>query len=262
VRVVTGRRVSRRAVLAGAGAVAGWLALPGRLGAAAKRTTIVPPLMGVHRTLASGRTYWLSGSGSTLVVGLHGSNLSAANVNAGIWDTGVAATTGWQRHAEWRGYRLALGEGVAGASWNVGGGWPSGSQDDMGYLLDLVADAGPADQVFVGGFSAGAAMAWRAAAERPEVFAACGSGSGWAPVYPAGRIDCHHVHGDSDATVPIRGGPVSVFPYTFPAAYLEATRAPRGSRVVMESLPGAGHATPGWLADRWWHFWTVDRLAP
>lgn len=229
--------------------------------ASAKEPAAVPGLAGVHRRLPSGRSYWLSGSGPTLVVGLPGSKLSAANVNHGMWVTRSPATTGWQRHAELRGYRLALGETVPGASWNVGGGWPSGPQDDLAYLLEVVADAGPADQVFIAGFSAGGAMAWRAVAERPDVFAAAGSASGWAPVYPATPIDCWHSHGLGDRTVPFRGGYNSFFRYTFPPAVDEAIRAPRGSRVVLYPAPG-GHESPSWTADALWKFWTVDRARP
>lgn len=241
------------------------LAVHTRAGAATARTAAaVTPLVGQHRTLPGGRTYWLSGTGSTLVVGLPGSNLPATNVNDVFWQTGNPATTGWQRHAAAHGYTLALGEPADpahGSSWNVGGGWPSGPQDDMAYLLAVVADAGTFDRVFIAGFSAGGAMAWRATAEHPEVFAACGSGSGWAPLYPAGPIDCWHTHGTGDTTVPVRGGFVSIFPYSFPAAFEEAARAPRGSRVVLEVSTG-GHAVPGWMADRLWWFWTVGRMAP
>lgn len=256
--------VSRRGVLAGGAAVAAGLAVPGRARAAVpgavppQRATIVPPLAGQHRTLPGGRTYWLSGSGPALVVGIHGTALSASNINAGVWDTGNAATTGWQRHAAGNGYILALAEAADG-SWNVGGGWPSGGFDDLAYLLQVVADAAPAGPVYAAGFSAGAAMAWRCAADRPDVFAAAGQAGGWAPSYPAHPVDVWHLHGDADGVVPIRGGHNTSFNFTFPAAYAEAARAARGSRVVLEPLPGGGHATPGWTAGRWADFFFTGR---
>lgn len=259
------RRIGRRAVLGWAGGLgAGLLATGGPAPArAATATTAAPPLAGQRRTLPGGRTYWLSGAGPRLVVGLHGSNLSAANVNAGMWVTGNPATTGWQRHAALRGYTLALAEGLPGmVSWNVGGGWPSGRQDDVGYLLDLVADVRttrPVGEVYACGFSAGAALAWRLAAEHPETVLACASYSGWAPAYPDHPIDAWHVHGTGDTTVPIRGGFVGVFRFTFPPAADEALRCRRGSRVVLYPTPG-GHGTPGWAADLAWQFFTAGRL--
>jgi poly(3-hydroxybutyrate) depolymerase len=253
--------ISRRKLLAGAGVTAGALVAAGGFDATRLLAAAAPALIGVRRRLPSGRTYWLSGSGPVLVIGLHGSNLTAANVNGVMWVTGSPATTGWQQHAKLRGYRLALAEGVAGGSWNVGGGWPSGRQDDMAYLLDVVADAGATGPVFAAGFSAGGALAWRAAAEHPEVFAAAGSASGWAPVRPTTPLDCYHIHGTGDTTVPIRGGFVSIYRFTFPAAADEARLAPRGSRVMLYPTTG-GHGAPGWMAEALWSFWTVDRLRP
>jgi poly(3-hydroxybutyrate) depolymerase len=222
--------------------------------------TLPGGLTGAHRTLPDGRTYWLSGSGPDLVIGLPGTALDAANANDTFWVTGRPDTTGWQRHAAANGYRLALTESLAG-NWNVGGGWAGGGQDDMGYLLAVAADAaavsGPPAAVFAAGFSAGGAMAWDACAQHPEVFTACGSASGWAPVPPAGPVDVWHTHGTADTTVPVRGG-AGTRGFTFPPAYQEAALTPRGSRVVLEVSPG-GHATPGWMADRLWMFWTAGR---
>jgi poly(3-hydroxybutyrate) depolymerase len=173
----------------------------------------------------------------------------------------------WQTHAAQTGYVLALGEQTTAtslASWNVGGGWPSGPQDDMAYLAAVVADAtaeaGPFVEVFIAGFSAGGAMAWRAVCERPDLFAAAGSASGWAPAYPAAPMDCLHYHGTADTTVPIRGG-TGALGHVFPPAHDEAKRTPRGHRVVLDPMAG-GHAVPGWAAADLWEFWTVDRRRP
>jgi poly(3-hydroxybutyrate) depolymerase len=244
--------LTRRRVLAGAAGCALAVAVPGRAAAT------VPPLTGAHRLLPGGRLYWLSGAGDRLVIGLPGTGLTADNCNR-TFDNVI----GWQGHADAAGYTLALAELLAGG-WNVGGGWPGGSQDDMAYLLALVADAdvhsGPFVEVFVAGFSAGGAMAWRAAAERPDVFAAAGSCSGWAPLYPGVPIDAWHAHGTGDTTVPVRGG-VGTGGFVFPPAASEAARAPRGSRVELYPTSG-GHGTPGWAAGALWQFWTVDRARP
>lgn len=245
--------LSRRAVLAGAAATAGGLLLTPPAGAEAT-------LSGAHRPLPGGRTYWLSGSGDRLVIGLPGTGLSAANCNGTFW----TASGGWQAHAAGVGYVLALAELAPSGGWNVGGGWDGGTQDDMTYLAALVADAaavaGPFVEVFVAGFSAGGAMAWRAVAERPDLFAAAGSASGWAPAWPAHPVDVIHYHGTGDTTVPIRGG-AGTRGFVFPAAELEAERAPRGSRVALYATAG-GHGTPGWAAADLWRFWTAARQRP
>jgi poly(3-hydroxybutyrate) depolymerase len=219
----------------------------------ARSSSAATPLVGQHVTLASGRTYWLTGTGSILVIGFPGSNLSAQNVNDTFWQTGNPATAGWQKHSMEHGYVLALAEPVGGGSWNVGNGWPSGSQNDESYALDIVDSASTLRNsftaVYTAGFSAGGAMAWKLVADRPDIFKACFSSSGWAPYYPTHPIDCYHVHGTSDATVPIRGGTVIMFPYTFPAALDEALMSPRESLLVLEPLSGA-HSTPGWAAQR------------
>jgi poly(3-hydroxybutyrate) depolymerase len=263
--------VARRTLLRAGGvlAVAATLA-PTLLGGTAWAQSTIPAGM-TRRKLASGRTYLirarLATSPGPVVIGLHGTALTAQSCNDTFWTTGQLSTTGWVKHAaaSSRDYTLVLGEAVAG-NWNVGNGWPSGTQDDDKYLLDVVADVlarqsnADSGSVFVAGFSAGGAMAWRAAALYPQTFAACGSLSGWTRIYPRTPIDCWHHHGTADATVPIRGG-VGANGYTFPPAYLEAENAVRGSRVVMYST-SAGHLVPAWTADRLWEFWTVTRSRP
>ena len=235
------------------------------LAATAIRTAAaeVPALTGEHVTLASGRSYWLCGaiSGTAprpLLLGLPGTGLSAQNLNLSFW----SGTGGWQNHAAAHNYALALCES-SGGTWNVGGGWPSGGHDDRQYLQDVVAHASRTvspSKVFTAGFSAGGAMAWAAAAARPDVFAACGMASGWAPIRPTTTMDCYHLHGTSDTTVPIRGG-TGVNAFVFPPAADEALHAPRGSRVVLYATSG-GHAVPGWAAARLFDFFVRDRLIP
>jgi len=229
------------------------------------------PLGMTRRTLPSGRPYVVrprvNPTPGAVVIGLHGTASTAQGCNNAFAVTGNAATTGWANHAAApdRDYTLVLGEAPSG-TWNVGGGWPSGGQNDDQYLLDVVADVKARQanvdpkQVFVAGFSAGGAMAWRAAALHPDVFAACGMAAGWAPMYPTTPIDCWHHHGTADLSVPIRGG-VGTKGYTFPAAHLEAQYASRDSRCVLYAT-GSGHAVPGWMASQLWSFWTVTRLRP
>lgn len=223
------------------------------------------PLRGTHVTLPTGRTYWRTGAGTRLVVGVGATNATAQSANDAFWVTSSPATSGWQAHAEAGDYVLALLENLPGQSWNVGGGWPSGAQDDAGYALQVVAHAatavGPFTEVFVGGFSAGGAMASRLLVDHPEVFAAGGSAAGWMPSYPTRPVDLRHYHGTGDTTVPVRGGFNTAFGFTFPAAFLEAERAPRGSRVVLYPHSG-GHGVPGWAADDLWQWWTAGRHLP
>lgn len=253
--------VTRRSVLVGGVATAGAAMLTETASAA----TVLAALPGNHHGLAGSRSYWLLGAtgGSTarpLVIGLHGTYLTADWANRAFW----SASGGWHNHAVAKGYTLALGDGVSG-NWNVGGGWPSAGKDDLGYLADVVADTAartPIDpsRVFVAGFSSGGAMAWTAAASRPDLFAACASVSGWAASYPTTPIDCWHSHGTADTTVPIRGG-AGIFGYRFPPAYNEGARAPRGSRATLYPHSG-GHGVPGWAAAAIWDFFTVGRARP
>lgn len=229
-------------------------------------------------TLPSGRVYQLTGVTGGLaprpaVLGLTFSAHSGTWLNDAAWSTGVAATSGWHRHAAAHGYTLILPEPVSGA-WNVGTGtddpnptgWPGSGQDDEQFLLDVVADARartPIDaaQVMVAGGSAGGGMAARMAVDHPDVFAACALVAGWFSYrYPTRPLDCRIDHGTADTTVPIRGG-AGADGYRFPAAYEAMSRAPRGSRVALYATAG-GHDIPGWWASAVWAFFTVERARP
>lgn len=229
-------------------------------------------------TLPSGRKYQLTGAtgGDTVrpaIVGLTFSAHSGTWLNDVAWVTGHPETTGWHQHAAAHDYTLVLAEPVNGG-WNVGkgvgdpnpSGWPGSGQDDVGFVLDAVADAAtrtPIDpaRVFVAGGSAGGALAARLVVERPDVFAACALVAGWFPYrYPSHILDCRLDHGTGDTTVPIRGG-TGADGYVFPAAYEAMTRAPRGSRVALYATAG-GHAVPGWWARAVWDFVTIERSRP
>lgn len=217
-----------------------------------------PPAGMTRHTLASGRTYLAQPTpviGAPLVVGLHITAHDAINANDTFWVTGKPATTGWNQHARDKGYHLILGEAIDGR-WNVGAGWPGGTQDDEKYILDAVDDfelTSSVSKVYVAGASAGGAMAWLMAAEHPEYFAGCAMASGWAPVPATRPIDCYHIHGTADGTVPYAGG-AGVYGYVFPPLWREMEQAARGSYLVVQTTTG-GHATPGWMAERIRQFW-------
>jgi predicted esterase len=267
--------VRNTAALAAGGVILGptqrALAAPGEFVAVPRDLAPVAlPSSLVTRTLPSGRTYLVQPRAAStpgpVVFGFHGSAHDASNAEATFWVVpGDAAASGWSKHAALRDYTLVLGNGLSGR-WNVGNGWPGGTQDDDAYALAVVdfvlasqPNADPA-QVFAAGFSAGAAMAWRLAALYPDVFAACASFSGWAPVYPAQPIDAYRCHGTADTTVPILGG-VGGSSYNFPPLEDEFRKSPRGSRIVLHPTAG-GHVTPGWAAQRILDFWLVDRKRP
>lgn len=256
--------ITRRAALIGGGASAGALAfeaprwVPGE-------GTFIAPRSGQRRTLPSGRGYLLTGvldgPPRPLMVGLHPSGHTSADANSGFWN----APGGWGAHATAHGYTLALGEGVGG-TWNVGGAWPvHHGQDDLAYLAEIVSDVQNVTAIdsarrFVAGASAGAALAWTACVERPDLFAAGVGASGWAAHYPDHPIDFWHNHGLYDPTVPLAGG-IGTVGMVFPPAVREAERAPRGSRVCLNVTRG-GHTAPGWMANRAWTFCTVTRMRP
>ena len=216
---------------------------------------------------SAGRTYvHMEGASDLVFFGFHGAANTITNINNDWWVTGNPATTGWHQHAAAHDYNLLLGEAPSGL-WNVGGGWP-GTQADDQYALDVVDDWTdtfsnvPVGQqrLWAAGFSNGGAMAWRLAALRADYFLGCVTASSWAAVYPTTPIDCWHVHGTGDTTVPIRGG-VGVYDVNFPAAAAEGEKAPRGSRVVMYATNG-GHGTPGWMADKMLSFATTIHDRP
>ena len=153
-----------------------------------------------------------------LVVFLHGAGGTAA------WADGE---TGWSALAARDGFALALPEGTPPhpdkppkflsnpRRWNDGSPNPVGDADDVAFLAALVEDASrrtaiDGTRVYLSGFSNGAGMAFRAAAELP-VFAAVAPVAGlcWVsdprPVRPVPTL---YVVGASDPLIPLRGGDV------------------------------------------------------
>lgn len=88
--------------------------------------------------------------------------------------------------------------------------------DDVAFLQMVIDDAlehGPGDsqRVYLTGFSNGAAMAFRFAAERPEAIAAVAPLAGYCQVPPAAvvpPVPTLYIVGDEDRLIPLNGGPV------------------------------------------------------
>jgi polyhydroxybutyrate depolymerase len=147
---------------------------------------------------------WDGKSALPLVLYLHGYGQSSAEVMA---DRAlVAAVTG-------AGALLVVPDGMAHA-WSFTGA-PGHARDDIAFLRAVVADAErrwPVDpgHVVAAGFSIGGSMVWELACHAPQGFTAFlpVSGAFWLP-YPehceGGPITLRHVHGLSDATVPMAG---------------------------------------------------------
>ena len=154
-------------------------------------------------------------SASPLVVMLHGAGGSAQF---------AAEETGWSELANELGFVVAYPEGLAKRpdkppkfftnpqEWQDGSG--RGHADDVDFLatvLDIVSQQQAIDpqRIFVTGFSNGAGMSFRLAAELPARVAALAPVAGhcWhsAPTSPK-RIPTYFIFGDSDPLLPIAGG--------------------------------------------------------
>lgn len=153
-----------------------------------------------------------------LVVFLHGAGGTAA------W---AAGETGWAACATREGFALALPEGTPPhpdrppkfltnpRRWNDGSGNAVGDADDVAFFAQLVDDAArrtPIDprRVYLTGFSNGAGMTFRAAAELDR-FAAVAPVAGlcWVPdPRPPRPVPTLYLIGSADPLVPLRGGDV------------------------------------------------------
>ena len=162
-----------------------------------------------------------AGPGASLVIFLHGTGGSAE------W---ADNETGWSRLAQAQNFALALPEALrpdaAGPPkfltnpqrWNDGSPSPAVAApkaDDGAFLAAVIEDAqarigiDPA-RVYVSGFSNGAAMAFRFAAEWADRIAAVAPLAGycWGDPKPARPIPTLYVIGSLDPLVPPRGGEV------------------------------------------------------
>ncbi len=157
-----------------------------------------------------------------LVVFLHGAGGTAA------W---ADDETGWSRHAAHTGFALALPEGLPPdpgrppkfltnpQRWNDGSPGPTGepaTADDVAFLAAVVADARTRTavdprRVYVTGFSNGAGMAFRAAAELADRVAAVAPVAGYCWVgepKPTRPVPTLYIVGSADPLIPLRGGEV------------------------------------------------------
>ena len=157
-----------------------------------------------------------------LVVMLHGTGGSAAF---------AADETGWGGFAAARGFAVAFPDGLPvdptspprfltnPQRWNDGssrpGDFPHADTDDVTFLADLIgelADKHGVDprRVYLTGFSNGAGMAFRFAAERGDLLAAVAPLAGYCHV-PLARVPhpvpTVYVVGDADLLIPLAGGP-------------------------------------------------------
>jgi polyhydroxybutyrate depolymerase len=157
-----------------------------------------------------------------LVVVLHGAGGTAE------W---ADEETGWSALAAREGFAVALPEGLPPhpdkppkfltnpPRWNDGSAGPTGDPspaDDVAFLAAVVEDASrraaidPA-RVYLTGFSNGAGMAFRAAAERADLFAAVAPLAGYCRVpdpRPTRPVPTLYMIGTADPLVPLRGGDV------------------------------------------------------
>ncbi|MFO0848861.1 MAG: hypothetical protein U0871_09950 [Gemmataceae bacterium] len=184
-----------------------------------------------RRYLLAGATNDGPVSPRPVMVVLHGTGGTAA------W---ADDETGWSRFAADRGFLVALPDGVPldparppkfltnPSRWADGSAFvlrppapgshpdigPVGDPDDIAFLTAVVADlvARGADRrrVYLTGFSNGAGMAFRFAAERAELLAAVAPVAGycWTDAVPARPVPTLYVLGTADPLIPVRGGPV------------------------------------------------------
>jgi polyhydroxybutyrate depolymerase len=133
--------------------------------------------------------------------------------------------------------------------------------DDVAYLTSVIQDAlvrGPCDpqRVYITGFSNGAGMAFRLAAERAELIAAMAPVAGYCHVKEPRPVPTLYLIGDADPLIPMNGGPVRV---PWGNRVIQRPRiednlanwrdAVKGAEFVMEIIPGLGHHWPGGMAQ-------------
>jgi len=148
-----------------------------------------------------------------LVVMLHGAGGSADF---------AAEETGWSELADAEGFAVVYPEGLPARrgkapkfltnpqEWNDGSG--RGRQDDGGFLNALLDELAPLTdpaRVYMTGFSNGAGMTFRFAAEHADRVAAIAPVAGHCSVRhpgPARLVPTFYLIGDSDPLVPLAGG--------------------------------------------------------
>jgi polyhydroxybutyrate depolymerase len=134
----------------------------------------------------------------------------------------AADETGWSRLADSEGFAVVYPEGLARRrdktpkfltnpqEWNDGSG--RGEHNDVGFLtavIDHLAEWIEPDRLYLTGFSNGAGMAFRFAAERADRLAAIAPVAGhcWLPdPKPVRPVPTYYLVGDSDPLIPLKGG--------------------------------------------------------
>ena len=175
----------------------------------------------------------------------------------------VAADTTWPEVAREEGFVLAVPQGLPPdpakppkfltnpPRWNDGASDLPAAADDVGYLAELIRELGHG-RAFVTGFSNGAGMAFRLAAERADLVDAVAPVAGycWTNATPGRPVPTFYMVGDADPLIPLAGGPVRL-PWggTVERPPVAETLAKWGRqngqppRVAV--IPGLGHHWPG-----------------
>jgi pimeloyl-ACP methyl ester carboxylesterase len=201
----------------------------------------------VPLTLGSGRQVWLHLPADAdtephrLLLMLHGWHLTPSKTEA---------ATGLDAVGDKNGLIVAYGSGI-GSSWNAGtccGLAAADHVDDVQYVIDAIQAIEVAypvvtDDVVVAGFSNGGMLALEAACDRPDVIHAAASVAGTLTTSCPHPTRLLHIHGLEDHTVPYDGGYSAYTKSTFPAAWLERAKLPRGSHYALYAWKGA-HAWP------------------
>ncbi len=155
--------------------------------------------------------------------------------------------------------------------WNAGfccgSGWV-GKVDDVGFLSSLITSlnnehASGEASVYVTGFSNGAFMAQRMAAERPELMNAVAVSSGSIgtteqQLKPQEPIPILLMHGEKDTIVPFSGGTGSSDPDFVWLEFSETRKAweavnGEGAETDVITFPDNGHKWDGWRIANFWH---------
>lgn len=179
-----------------------------------------PAADATRRIIDSGgnrRSYWLLPSDAIdrprpLLIVLHWTGGSGAQ---------MVQLGKFAEHARRHGYLLvapdALGQAFNDGSGRIGRDYET--VDDVLFLRDVIEDVRAAhriSQVFVAGFTSGAAMAQRLAAEAPDAIDAAAGVAGhlWPPLFAvaprtAQPVPLLLIFGDSDPLNPLSGGPVT-----------------------------------------------------
>ncbi|HVK07586.1 MAG TPA: alpha/beta fold hydrolase [Gemmataceae bacterium] len=179
--------------------------------------------------------------------------------------------TGWSDLADRHGFTVVYPEGIAvrpekkakfltnPQEWNDGSG--RGRHDDVGFLLavlDRLATIADPARVYLTGFSNGAGMAFRLAAEHADRFAALAPVAGHCWIEsprPSRPVPTFYLSGDRDKLVPLAGGPTPTPWGTVevrPAVNDTLVRwgaaigaAPGSALFPVRMIPGHGHHWPG-----------------